>query len=289
MRCGPNGSPLPHLTIGGVAHLTSTRAVGGKTPRTVTARALAILESFSPDQTALSLMEISRRTGLSASTTHRLVGELSEWGALERLSDLRYRSGQRLCEVAALSPHRGGLLACAMPFLEDLFDVTARTVQLALLDGAEVVTVAQLCAGATGSDIPRRHAHSPLTTAAGLALLSFLPPAERSTLAAVPLSSGRAIPGQPLDRIVADVRACGVAITNGQYDQGVVAIAAPVFDAANRAVAAVSLRCPAREAHPVSYVPTVRVAARGASRALGADRIPVAEAACGRPTSVQQG
>src|SRR5215212_7493854 len=79
VRCGPNGSPLPHLTIGGVAHLTSTTAVGGKTPRTVTARALAILESFSPDQTALSLMEISRRTGLSASTTHRLVGELSEW------------------------------------------------------------------------------------------------------------------------------------------------------------------------------------------------------------------
>jgi DNA-binding IclR family transcriptional regulator len=263
--------------------------VRGETPRTVTARALAILESFSPDQTALSLVEISRRTGLSASTAHRLVGELSEWGALERLPDLRYQIGQRLCEVADLSPHRGGLLASAMPFLEDLFDVTARTVQLALLDGAEVVTVAQLCAGATGSDISRRNGHSPLTTAAGLVLLSFLPPGERSILAAAPLSSGRAVPGQPLDRIVADVRAGGVAITNGQYDHGVVAIAAPVFDAGNRVVAAVSLRCPAREAYPVSYVPTVRVAARGASRALGADRLPVSEAACGRPTSVQQG
>jgi DNA-binding IclR family transcriptional regulator len=254
----------------------------------VTARALAILDSFSPERTALSLVEISRCTGLSASTAHRLIGELSEWGALERQPDLRYRIGRRLCEVAALSPHRGGLLAGAMPFLEDLFDSTARTVQLAVLDGAEVVTVAQMCAGPPSPDGAGCHGRSPLATAAGLVLLSFLPPAVRAAVVA-PTPSGRAVPRQSLDRVVAEVRAAGIALTNGQYEHGVVAIAAPVFDASNEVVAAISLRFPARGAYPISYVPAVRVAARGASRALGAERMPLSVPPDGAPPPPEWG
>jgi hypothetical protein len=71
-------------------------------PRTVAARLLAILDSFSPGHLELSLVEISRRTGLASSTTHRLVGELHAWGALERGEDLRYRIGPRLRELAAV-------------------------------------------------------------------------------------------------------------------------------------------------------------------------------------------
>jgi hypothetical protein len=71
-------------------------------PRTVAARVLAILGSFSPGHPELSLVEISRRSGLAASTTHRLVGELRAWGALERNADLRYCIGPRLRELAAL-------------------------------------------------------------------------------------------------------------------------------------------------------------------------------------------
>jgi len=68
---------------------------------------LAILGSFSPGHAELSLVEISRRAGLAMSTTHRLVGELHTWGALERDADLRYRIGARLQELAALSPAAG--------------------------------------------------------------------------------------------------------------------------------------------------------------------------------------
>jgi DNA-binding IclR family transcriptional regulator len=60
---------------------------------------LAILGSFSPERTELSLADISRRTGLANSTTHRLVGELSAWGALERDEKLRYHIGPRLREL----------------------------------------------------------------------------------------------------------------------------------------------------------------------------------------------
>ena len=63
------------------------------TPRTVTSRVLAILGAFASERRELGLVEISRRTGLAVSTTHRLVGELLEGGALERSADRRYRIG----------------------------------------------------------------------------------------------------------------------------------------------------------------------------------------------------
>jgi len=72
-------------------------------PPSVAARVLAILASFSPGHSELSLIEISRRAGLAASTTHRLVHELHAWGALERDDDLRYRIGSRLRDLARLS------------------------------------------------------------------------------------------------------------------------------------------------------------------------------------------
>lgn len=72
-------------------------------PPTVASRVLAILASFSPGHSELRLVEISRRAGLASSTTHRLVGELCTWGALERDEHHRYHIGPRLRELAQLS------------------------------------------------------------------------------------------------------------------------------------------------------------------------------------------
>ncbi len=73
------------------------------TPRTVTARVMAILSAFSQDHPVLGLADIRRRTGLSSSTTHRLAGELTEWGALARTSDMRYRIGPTLRRLSTVT------------------------------------------------------------------------------------------------------------------------------------------------------------------------------------------
>lgn len=52
----------------------------------VASRVLAILGSFDGGHRALTLSEIARRTGLTLPTAHRLVGELTAWGALRRTS-----------------------------------------------------------------------------------------------------------------------------------------------------------------------------------------------------------
>ncbi|MFD0851326.1 helix-turn-helix domain-containing protein, partial [Actinomadura adrarensis] len=70
---------------------------------TAAQRVLSILAVFDIENAALSLSEISRRTGLTLSTTHRLVNELRVWGALDRDSDGRYSTGLRILELGTTS------------------------------------------------------------------------------------------------------------------------------------------------------------------------------------------
>jgi hypothetical protein len=71
------------------------------TPVTVTARVMTILGAFSREHPAMVLQEISWRTGLAMSTTHRLVNELSEWGALTRSDNRTYQIGPLIRRLAA--------------------------------------------------------------------------------------------------------------------------------------------------------------------------------------------
>ena len=68
------------------------------TPQSVTGRARSILGVFGPDHPALTLSEISDRTGLPITTTFRPLGEFVECGALVRGADRRYRIGPRLID-----------------------------------------------------------------------------------------------------------------------------------------------------------------------------------------------
>ncbi len=69
-------------------------------------RLLAVLAAFDHQHPALSLTGISRRSGLTLTTAHRLVGALTDWGALERDADGVYHVGLRLGDRGP--SHRGG-------------------------------------------------------------------------------------------------------------------------------------------------------------------------------------
>ena len=110
----------------------------------VIGRALRVLGAFSPAHPALPLSDLARRAGMPVSTVHRMVGELVAWGALERDDDGCYRIGLRLWEIASLAPRGMALRERALPFLEDLSQVTRENVQLAVREGTEVVFVERI-------------------------------------------------------------------------------------------------------------------------------------------------
>lgn len=241
---------------------------------TVAGRVLNLLGAFTAKQPVLTLSELARRAGLPLSTTHRLVGELTQRGALERDVDGGYRIGLWLWEVASLAPHGPGLRESALPFLEDLYEATHQNVQLAVLDGGEVVYVERISARGAVQIQSRVGGRLPVhATGVGLVLLANAPREVQEQVLGSPLkrySSKTIVTEARLRRVLADVRREGVAISEGQIELEAVSVAAPVRNANDSVVAAISIVVPTDGADPRTLVPAVRAAARGVSRALGA-------------------
>lgn len=243
---------------------------------TVASRLFRILETFSPRRPAQTLSAISRNSGLSLTTAHRLVGELAQWGALERAEDGRYRIGLRIYELAALTPRATLLREVAMPFLGDLYEATRQNVQLGVLDGREVVYVERISGREAVPVVSRVGGRLPLyATGVGLVLLAHADRELQENVldGALERFTERTIAdAQRLRRTLADVRKQGFAISDRQIELTTLSVAAPVHDDADGVVASLSVVVPAGHADPMSLVPAVRAAARGISRALGSPR-----------------
>jgi DNA-binding IclR family transcriptional regulator len=238
----------------------------------VTSKVLALLEAFTPDATELSLSELARRSGVSLATAHRRAAELVEWGALERDAAGRYRVGLRLWEVASLAPRGLGLRDAAMPFLEDLYEVTHENVQLAVREGLEVVFVERI-AGRDAVPVWTRvggrfalHA-----TGVGLVLLAHAPAALQEEVlgGALQTFTPRTVADPArLRRMLADVRKLGYSVSDGQVTVDALSVGAPVFAADGTLAAAVSLVVRTGSAPPSALAPLVMAAARGIGRTL---------------------
>lgn len=243
------------------------------TARSAPDRLLAVLAAFDHDHPALCLTDISRRAGLTLTTAHRLVGALTEWGALERDNSGVYHVGLRLWEVAALAPRGLALRQNALPYLEDLYETTHENVQLAVRDGGEVVYIEWIPGrSAVGVHI-RVGARWPLhATGVGLALLAHSDAASQEEYCAGSLTAFTPYTitdGARLRRALAEVRRTGVAVSSRQVTDDALSVAAPVRGQDGTVVAAVSVVVPQAGTQVPVLIPAVRLAARGISRGLG--------------------
>ncbi len=241
--------------------------------RTVFGRALTLLSAFrsAPDG-GLTLTELAATTGLPLTTTHRLCGQLEQEGALERRPDGRYRIGLRLWELGMLAPRAHGLREVALPFLEDLYEVTHENVQLMVLDGTEMVVVERLRAHNAVRLLSRAGGRLPChATSAGIVLLAADPVALEA-VASRPLGryTEATITGeQQLRAAVSLARRQGYCELRGHLTPGSISIAAPVT-VRGRAVAAVSV-VGEIDADSRPLVPALLTTARAISRSLSGD------------------
>lgn len=241
--------------------------------RSAADRLLDVLGAFEQAHPCLTLTQIARRARLPLPTAHRLVGALTEWGALERAEDGRYQVGLRLWEVAALAPRGVGLRQAAMPFLEDLYETTHENVQLAVRDGDDVVYIERISGRSAVGVHSRVGARWPLhATGVGLVLLAHADTALQDRYCAGGLAAFTPFtvtdPGL-LRRMLAEVRHRGCAVSDRQITEDALSVAAPVRGPRGRVVAAVSVVVPVAGALTPVLAPAVRVAGRGISRALG--------------------
>lgn len=238
----------------------------------VVARAFALLGSFTATKRVLTLSQLAAGTGMPLSTVHRLVGDLVVWGALERDEDGAYHIGFRLWELGALAPRAQGLREQALPFLEDLSQITRENVQLAVRSGTEVVVVERIAGSGAVPVITWAGARLALTTTGvGLVLLAHAPVEVQEEVLAGPIDRYTehtiADPNR-LRRMLADVRTNGFSVSDRQLSLDSLSVAAPIKNQRGQVVAAVSLVVRHGTAAPHALAPLVRTSARAISRVI---------------------
>lgn len=208
-------------------------------------RAAAIVALVVRSEEPMSFSEVVDATELAKSTVSRLLNALEGNGLLARGVDGLYRAGALFATYAAQFGRIESLVTTAQPVLESIGEETGETVNLALPSGDQVVQAAQVdstyvlgAANWVNVEVP------PHTSAPGKVLLAHgaigLPdgPLEGRTPATVTDRSA-------LDLELANVRERGFAVTHGELEEGLEAIAAPVHGPDGAVVAAISISGPA--------------------------------------------
>lgn len=227
-------------------------------------RAVAILKSFSIESPERGIGELSRQLGVHKSTVSRLMSTLEQGGLLSRHPETgRYRLGIDLIGLAAQVVSFMDVREVARPILRQLADDCQESVNLVVLDiptagaeqGRQVVNLEQFVSpvrevkniGWVGR---RMCAHC---TAAGKALLAYLPPEELER--ALPAQLDRFTPRTITDldqlrRELAHVREQGYAVANEELEEGLNVLAAPIYDHTHCVIAAASVAGPAYRITP---------------------------------------
>lgn len=257
---------------------SSGRTVRGETGPVIN-RMMKVLSAFSRDHPALTLSELSRRTGIPLTTVHRLVSSLRACGILERRQSGHYQIGLRVWELASLAPRGLGLREIAFPFMEDVFLVTRQHVQLAVREGHDSVFVERITGRAAVpviNNIGGRFALHP--SGVGRVLLAHAPAEVQDAVLAGPLerfTPHTVTSPAELRRILADVRNQGIAVCDRQITEDAESVAVPVRGPEGTVVAALGLIVPVGYASPGALVPLLQTAARAISRGLTAGVSPV--------------
>jgi IclR family acetate operon transcriptional repressor len=105
-------------------------------------RAFAILEAMADAGGEIGLSQLATNAQLPPATIHRLVRTLVSLGYVRQEPSRQYSLGPRLMRLVDASTKRMATLA--HPYMSEVVDTLGESVNLAVLDGEEIVYVAQL-------------------------------------------------------------------------------------------------------------------------------------------------
>jgi IclR family transcriptional regulator, pca regulon regulatory protein len=214
-------------------------------------RGLAILSSFTSDRSLIGVSELSRDLALSRSTAHRYIATLARLGYLQQDPDSkRYRLGPRVLDLGFSAINSMDLREISAPHLRQLSDETHHTVNLAILDGTDVVYIERCrTAGPGQRDIDLNlHVGARLPaycTAMGKAILAFLSEDRREQVVAriefVQRGPNTLTNPEVFRQELARIRELGVAVNNEELAYGLRSIAAPIHSHSGEVIAALNL------------------------------------------------
>jgi IclR family transcriptional regulator, KDG regulon repressor len=245
----------------------------------VVQRVVSILESFSDESPELGIADLTRSTGLSASTVHRLVSSLELHGILDHGQTRgKYRLGLRLFQFGELAISKVSYVDRAADVLAELTQTTGETAHMGVLRNGLALYVAKV-EGWRSLRLPSQVGKmvSPHCCAMGKCLLAYLDETAAKRiidgLDFVRHTDRTLTDAEQLRQELLDVREAGYAYDRGELELELACVSAPIFDYTGGIVAAVSLSGPSQRVlgdSELEYRDAVVRSARDISRRLGA-------------------
>lgn len=214
-------------------------------------RMFALIDVLASREEAISLKEISEKTGLHPSTTHRILNDLAVGRFVDRPEAGSYRLGLRLLELGNLVKGRLNVRDAALLPMRELHRMIQQPVNLSVRQGDEIVYVERAYSERSGMQVVRAiggRAPLHLTSTGKLFLAADEPQrvrayATRTGLAGHTRNSITQLP--LLERELAKARQYGIARDNEELELGVRCMAAGIYDDQSRLVAGLSISAPA--------------------------------------------
>ncbi len=246
-------------------------------PVGVVAKVLRVLEALDGSPGGLQLKKIAAETGINKSTAYRFLAHLESEGYLLRDDAGVYIIGPKLVRLGSGITYQTTLRGISRPVLQNLWETTRETVNLAVLDGQDALYIDVMESPHTFRLVSQIGMRRPVyCTALGKALAAYLPTEEKEHVLSS-LSFERFTPHTltrlaQLRKELATVRRRGYALDNGETVLGSRCVGAPILDENSKVAAAISVAGPitrmSRAKIPV-FAAAVKEAARTISARLG--------------------
>lgn len=243
-------------------------------------KAFAVLHVFGHNTEALTLAAIAERAELDRSATQRFVYTLHVLGYLIKDDATRaYKLSPRLLEIGYAYLESDPVISFAQQHLTELHRLTGETVNLAKLDGTDIILISRFPSQKIVSVNIKLGSRLPgLYTASGRVLIAHKSAEERQRI--VRESAMRAYTSFSIvdrDELLAEldrVRRNGYCVARSQQFEGDLSIAAPVRESSGAVIACVSVGSlefgGPNKVRETELVEAVIAAATATSRALGA-------------------
>lgn len=212
-------------------------------------RGMSIMQLVAESIRGLSIAEIVELTGLAKPTVHRIAIQLEEEGYLQRGPDKRFAIGHKLKQFSLAILSNVAVGAPRHAILETLAQEIGETCNCTILEGNHTVYFDRVeCNWPIKVDL-HLGSHLPLhATASGKLFLAYMRPKERNRLLSATVLSKNtertAVTLELLEPELKKIKKEGVSFDNEELLVGMVAVAVPVFDKANRICFTVAVHAP---------------------------------------------
>lgn len=197
-------------------------------------KAIRLLNEMAMARRPLTLGELALRSAYPKSTVHGLLSSLRQGGLVHQSDqDGRYSLGVRLFELGSLVRESWNILSQVQPYMQNISIQTGESVDLAILDGNELLIIGHEDATNNLRVVTTVGARMPLhCTALGKALLAALTDTEAKRMiqkeALVSYTPHTLTDASKLINEIAAIRGGASAIENGEYRIGLRAVASPI-------------------------------------------------------------